>query len=267
MNMKKSNVLLGLLFFFAAFNLNAQSLMLSTTPDKVVQEGEVFSIDVKVKDFTNIISCQFAIFWDANVLQYIGVNNHSLPDVTSENVNPMFSNEGMIRFNWVTPDPSFAGFSLNDNMQIFTISFKAIGGPAMQSMVEISGDDNPDNPFPVEFIDEGDMEVPVNITSGTVTIDGVNASKETVTQDFTLFQNNPNPFRTQTNISFNLNQSSQTQLSIRDQAGKVVYETNGSYTSGLHTIQLSRDLFTSAGSYFFTLKTENATATRQLVVQ
>ncbi len=137
----------------------------------------------------------------------------------------------------------------------------------MQTMIEVKDDENVNNPFPVEFYDENDMEVPVEITSGTVTIDGVNASTESITRDFTLYQNSPNPFRTQTNISFYLNQPSQTQLSIHDHSGRVVFERNDDFMSGLHTIQLRRDLFTSAGSYFFTLKTENATATRQLVVQ
>ena len=52
------------------------------------------------------------MFWDPAVLEYVGVENHSLPSVTSENLNPMYAEEGRIRFNWVDPDPLFSGVSL-----------------------------------------------------------------------------------------------------------------------------------------------------------
>ena len=266
MNMKKSNVFSLLFLLLFAFSVTAQTLQLDTKPDKVVQEGEVFSVDVKVSDFTEIVSCQFAVFWNPQVLQYIGVNNHNLPDVNADNLNAMFANEGKLRFNWYDPSTTVAGVSMDNDEPIFSIQFKAVGGPAMSSMVEVSSDEAIPV-FPLEFVNAEGVEVSALIQSGRVTIDGVNASKETITQDFTLFQNNPNPFRTETNISFNLNQSSFAQLSIHDHAGKVVFERYADFAAGLHTIQVSRDLFSSAGSYFFTLKTENATATRQLVVQ
>ena len=264
--MKKINVTTLLFFLLFAFGATAQSLELDTKPDKVVQEGEVFSVDVKVDGFVDIVSCQFAVFWNPQVLQYIGVNNHQLPDVNGDNLNAMDANLGKIRFNWYDPSPMVTGVTLDSDKAIFSLQFKAIGGPAMSSMVEI-GADEAIPIFPLEFVDADGVEVTANVLSGRVTIDGVNASKESVTQDFTLFQNNPNPFRTETNISFNLNQKSFAQLSIHDHAGKVVFERSADFATGLHTIQVNRNLFSSAGSYFFTLKTENATATRQLVVQ
>lgn len=268
--MKKLNVYTLLVALFFSFSIQAQSLMLDTKPDKVVQEGEVFSVDVSAEDFDKVISCQFAVFWDPTVLQYIAVNNFNLPGIIdtsyTDNVNEMYAHVGKIRFNWVDPDPLFSGFTLDDDSPVFTMHFKAIGEPAWYSMIEVMTDEA--HPmFPIEFVNTDGVELGVEIDPGVVTIDGVNASKETITEEFTLFQNSPNPFTTTTNISFNLNQKSNTQLSIYDHAGKTVYENKAELTAGSHTIQVSRDLFSSAGSYFFTLKTENATATRQLVVQ
>ena len=269
--MKKLNIYTLLAAFLFSFSINAQSLMLDTKPDKVVQEGEVFSVDVSAEDFNEVISCQFAVFWDPAVLQYIAVNNYNLPGIVdtsdvNDNINEMYAHQGKIRFNWYDPDPNFAGYSLDDGAPVFTIHFKAIGEPAWKSMIEVATDEA--HPmFPIEFVNKDGIALDVEIDPGCVTIDGVNASRETITQDFTLFQNSPNPFTTETNISFSLNQYSDAQLSIHNHAGKVVFEKSADFTAGLHTIQVNRDLFSAAGSYFFTLKTENATATRQLVVQ
>ena len=49
-------------------------------------------------------------------------------------------------------------------------------------------------------VNKDGQEVDTEIMSGTVTIDGALAAKESVTQDFTLFQNNPNPFSENTKI-------------------------------------------------------------------
>ncbi|MEO1261943.1 MAG: T9SS type A sorting domain-containing protein [Bacteroidota bacterium] len=254
--------------FFLAFTLmaNAQSLLIDTKPDKIVQEGEVFSIDVTVNDFEEVVSCQFAVFWDPQVLQYIGVNNHSLPEVNSDNLSAMNADEGKFRFSWYDPSTNVEGVTLADGSAIFSVQFKAIGGPAMSSIIEV-GQDTAHPIFYLEFVNADSEQFEVNFNFGQVTIDGINSSRETITQDFTLFQNNPNPFTTTTNLSFSLNQRSQAQLSIHDHAGKLIFEQNENYSAGLHTIQIDRNLFSSAGSYFFTLKTENATATRQLVVQ
>ena len=254
--------------FFLAFTLmaNAQSLFIDTKPDKIVQEGEVFSVDVTVDDFISVVSCQFAVFWDPQVLQYVGVNNHSLPDVSNEDINVMSADQGKFRFTWYDPSTTVQGFTLANGTPIFSIQFKAIGGPAMSTMIEV--DQDTAHPiFYLEFVNKDSEELEVTFEPGQVTIDGVSAARETITQDFTLFQNNPNPFTTTTNLSFSLNQRSQAQLSIHDHAGKIIFEQNENYSAGLHTIQIDRNLFASAGSYFFTLKTENATATRQLVVQ
>ena len=262
MNMNKINVFFTFLAFAFALNLNAQTVNIST-PDMLVQEGETFQMEVKVADFDLMIALQFAVFWDSDVIEFVGTGDYNLPGLdVNDNFNVMGSK---MRFNWVDTDPTFSGYSLADGESLFTITFKAVGGPAMTSMVEIKGDEA--NPvFPVEFTAVSGV-VPVNAESGKVTIDGVSASSETITSEFTLFQNSPNPFRTQTNISFQLNQTSQAKIKIYDHSGKTVFEKNALYTSGLHKIQVDRDLFQSAGSYFFTLKTENATATRQLIVQ
>lgn len=264
--MKKINTLFASLSLLFALQLNAQDVTLMTQ-DMVVQSGQNFQLDVKVADFDVIATVQFAMFWNPAVIEYVGVADFGLPDVNvNENFGEMYTEDGKLRFNWIDPDPLLSGVTLVDGSTIFSVVFKAIGGPAQTSEFTITSDTVfPE--MPVEIINSSGDEMNVHIENSTVTMDGVNSTYETRTSDFVLFQNNPNPFTEKTTISFALNQNSDTQLSIYDQAGKVVFEQSKTYTSGPHSVQIDRNLFQSAGSYFFTLKTDNATATRQLVVQ
>lgn len=264
MNMKKSNVFSTLITLLAVFQLQAQMVTVMT-PDMTVDQGSNVQVDVKVEDFESIIGMQFAVFWDESVLEFVGINNFNLPGTTvADNFNLMNVQEGKFRFNWVDPDPFFSGVSLDDNASMFSIYFKAIGGPSSSTLLEVTGDTT--HPvFPIEFSDV-DGIIEVKLDPGTITIAGPNATEETITSDFTLFQNNPNPFNDLTNISFFINETTQAQLSIYDHSGKLVFQQKDRFMRGSHTIQINRNLFQSAGSYFYTLKTEHATATRQMVV-
>ncbi len=266
--MKNSNVFVFFLACLLSIGLNAQTLNL-ITPDMTVKQGDVFDMEVRVENFDTIISLQFAVFWDASVIEFQSVKDYNLPEVdiaANEQNYLMYGHLGKLRFFWFDPDTNFSGVTLDDGTAIFKIQFKAIGSNASTTLVEVASD--PDiPPLPLEFVNTSGQEVELDINAGLVTIDGTTSTKESVTQEFTLFQNSPNPFTDLTNISFYLNQSSKAQLSIYDHSGKVVLERVENFARGLHTIQVNRDLFTSAGSYFFTLKTENATATRQLVAQ
>lgn len=263
--MKKFNTFFFALTLFLSFHVNAQEVTVMTQ-NMTVEPDATFDLNVQVMDFEVISSVQFAMFWDSDVLEYVGVENFGLPDMSlSGNFFFVDTVPGRLRFSWVDPDPYFNGVTVDDMTTIFSVKMKAIGNPAQSTVFEVTSD--PVFPaMPVEIINTTG-EVPVNIENGTIVIAGVSSSFEAVTNDFVLHQNSPNPFADVTNIKFELNRTSNTQLSIYDHAGKVVFEQSKTYASGSHTIQIARDLFQSAGSYFYTLKTENSTATRQLVVR
>jgi hypothetical protein len=257
--MKKNNVFLLLIALFLTLGLHAQQVMLKT-PDMTVVPGANIHLDVQVENFDAITGTQFSINWDANVLEYIGVDNFGLPNVSVEgNFGTLDVSQGKLRFAWYQQE--LTGVSLDDMSTIFSVWFKAIGDPNATTQVMITND-----PIVIELVGTQGM-VPFQIDNGTVTIEGPNSSKESVTQDFVLFQNSPNPFTEITYISFNLQNNTQARLSIYDNSGKVVFQQNRDFNAGLNKIPVSRDLFQSSGSYFYTLETKKAIATRQLIAQ
>ena len=266
MNMKKLNTFLAAVAFLFTSLVQAQEVTVMTE-DMTVEPGSEYLLNVMVSDFEVISSVQFAMFWDSEVLQYEGVQNFGLPDM-SQNGNFFFDTEfpGKLRFSYIDPDPYFNGVTVDDNSTIFSIRFTAIGNPGQTTAFDITDDPWAVSPMPVEIYNTTG-EISANIQTGTITMAGANAASESLTNDFVLHQNSPNPFADVTNITFELNRTSNTSLRIYDHAGKVVFEQSKTYASGSHTIQIARDLFQSAGSYFYTLETEKASATRQLVVR
>lgn len=267
--MKKINICSALFTIFMAFSLNAQTVSL-TVPDKLVNPGEWFTIGIKAADFDDIASMQYSIQWNPAIIQFQSVSglNPNMPDFTVLNsFNSGFANDGRLRVSWYWFDPiTSSGVSLDDNATLFNINFKAVGGMGTNTMLEIADDTTVQPPFVVE-IANFDQEIGVNIDNGKVTISGVNASEETFTEDFTLFQNSPNPFSEITYISFNLNEGADAKLTIFDNSGKVVFSQNKKFPAGESRIPIRRDMLSGAGAYFYTLETARATATRQLIMQ
>ena len=101
-------------------------------------------------------------------------------------------------------------------------------------------------------------EAVVNGTSANVAINFNN----TVT-GFELAQNQPNPFRGATVISFTTPVAGEYTLTITDMAGRTVQSTSATAVKGANNVNVEMP---SAGIFNYTVKTSNFTATKKMVV-
>ena len=270
--MKKLNLFFILVgFFIFGTSLSAQVTLMANDAGGM-QPGETVEIDITVANFTDLVSVQFAVRWDPEVVEYSDLKNFGLSGLSNSmtnNGNFGFAqlDEGKLRFSW--SDPLGELVTLPDNTALFTIVFELVGNIGDQTSIEITEclDDVP--PIEIEIGDENGNPLPddqIIIINGNVSIGQISTS-ETETKDFTLFQNNPNPFDKETNIRFSLKNHTDTHLSIYDYTGKVVFEKIATLGSGDHSVKVSRNVFPSAGTYFYRLKTENSDSIRKLIVQ
>lgn len=83
-----------------------------------------------------------------------------------------------------------------------------------------------------------------------------------------LGQNEPNPFRTQTQIPFSLNKEEEVQLKVFSADGKVIYASRRYLSEGNHAWILNKELLgEEAGIFFYQLTTTTGTATKTMVKQ
>ena len=84
--------------------------------------------------------------------------------------------------------------------------------------------------------------------------------------NYVLSQNYPNPFNPTTRIDFSIPQRGQVILKVYDLLGReVAVIVNGMFEAGNHEVEFNANKLTS-GIYFYTIKTNNFTQTKKMIV-
>ncbi len=79
-------------------------------------------------------------------------------------------------------------------------------------------------------------------------------------------QNEPNPFKQLTSISFNLVKAGKATLTVRDIAGKLIRIVNGEYEAGMNTISFAKSDLNIVGVLYYTLESGNFSETKKMIV-
>ncbi len=146
-------------------------------PDVTAFEGETVCMDLTVENFAEIVSLQFSINWEPQILQ-LESYTCLLPQCGNGNFN--FDNTaGFAGFSWIySPDPA-NGVSFPDGMAIMQLCFSVVGNCGQVSPVDISGD-----PVGLEVVHVvsggGEPEVGILQNGGSVSVGCFNPNGLTV---------------------------------------------------------------------------------------
>jgi len=149
---------------------------------------DVVCLDFKVKDFTDLISAQYFVFWDTSILTYVSsmkMNLGSMGDVYDIFHSPAF---GMLASVWYNNSLN-QGVTLPDGTQILQMCFRIKGNCGQSAPVYISQNFNSSPPEPIEIIDAVTAGSPTgtNIgllsTPGTVSVNCLDPNSITVEMD------------------------------------------------------------------------------------
>ncbi len=132
-----------------------------TLPDITANQGDNVCLDVTVQSFTNIVSMQYSINYDASLLTYTGSQGYNLVNLSASNIaNP---SAGNITVSWLSNDLS-NGTTVTDGTSIFQICFDVTGSGGIAT-VDFSG-----TPVAVEVSDNNGNLISPIFESGSVTI-------------------------------------------------------------------------------------------------
>lgn len=81
-------------------------------------------------------------------------------------------------------------------------------------------------------------------------------SIEDIDSDFILFQNNPNPYLTETDISFSIPKEEEVTFTIFDVNGVLLHKNTEYYEAGSHIVKLDKRLNLPAGTMFYQIESE-----------
>ena len=173
-------VLLGLFFLPGpAGGLHAQ-LTFSIAPSTSTYEpGDAFCLNIEVQDFTDILSMQFSINYDAAFLSYTGSQGFNLPGLSANDIAMI--GVGNIGISWLSPDLS-NGTTVTDGTGIFQICFEVT---ALEGVTDVAFSGSP---LVVEIADvNGNLVTPV-LENGSVTIEAGSANVAFSLPDITASQ-------------------------------------------------------------------------------
>lgn len=134
--------------------------------EELVDQGEELDIFLTVSNFDSLVSLQFSINWDPDIISYIEFERLDLNSVA---IGQGQASEGILRFSWFSPEGVVE--TLPDSSRILRLRFLAVGPAASFTPVSIT-----DNPLPIQIF-KGDGEnsgefipVPLDLKQGRVRI-------------------------------------------------------------------------------------------------
>ncbi len=83
--------------------------------------------------------------------------------------------------------------------------------------------------------------------------------------ELTLFQNDPNPWKDETVIRFNLPATGEAEISIYDTDGKMLWANKEVYSQGTHLITLSKSMISAKGVLIYKIKYEGEVMSGKMI--
>ncbi len=124
-----TNLVLGwMALLMAVFQMSAQTTTFTVTPQTITgNPGDQFTVDIEVTDFDNILSFQYSMGWDSDVIEFVPpVSNltNTLGGFTPANFGTNNANNGVLTVSWL--DPNVSGVSIPDGTVLYSLTFEIL---------------------------------------------------------------------------------------------------------------------------------------------
>lgn len=209
--------------------------------DRAVEESEVFEVKFSASEWVE--GCQFTLEMDGlEVLEILPGENMSKENFA------LFPQKSLLTMAWETGGQ--AGF---------TLKMKA-GNQVCWNMLRISSQITPAEGYVLakERPISQYPNIPISKYRLELRVGNGNSS-------FELFQNQPNPFAQKTAITFQLPEAGSAQITVMDEAGKVLWSKSGNWLKGLNTVEIDLNGLSAAGVLYYKLETPTNSAVRKMV--
>ena len=227
-------------------NRSGASLNFATAEQDLLA-GQSYKVDITAADFRDIAGYQFTMQYNVDMLEFVSVDGKIL-DISAENFGLTNLTTGRITTSWNGKSLT----TLGDKEVLFTLNFKALKSGKLSkglfvnsSLTEAIAFNNNDEA----------MNVNLGFTNGDI-----------VSNSFALLQNQPNPFKEYTVISFVLPEASHASLKIYDVAGKVLKLVTGDYNKGMNNVRIDRADLPATGMLYYQLDTDTDSAVKKMII-
>jgi hypothetical protein len=215
-----------------------------TAEDRNVAAGESVAVAISGADFADVYGYQFTM----------SLNGASFAEIVPGAVDMTANNIGVLASDVVTMSyASRNGVTVSDDETLFTVVLKAEKAGRLSEMMSIGS-----AVTKAEAYTGADLQVS-NVTLSMRT-------KEVTADVAELFQNEPNPFRGATTVSYYLPEASDAVITVFDVTGRVVLVRKASANKGMNSEVFTKEQLGAAGVLYYRLDSGDFTATKKMIV-
>ena len=225
----------------------AKPLVLNTN-NAAISAGAQFSVSLATDENFTLSAAQFTLNFNPDLATYDGVQSPIL-GISDGAVSQKFVQEGLLPFAWYTHQS--AEFT-EDTELVFT--FTAKQDMMIADLFEI----NSTLTEAVAFSPAGEQyNIELNIQEAVSSL---------VEGAFKVYQNQPNPFSSQTVIGYEMPTAQSVLLTVFDLDGKVILTRNLAAEAGYNAVELTSTQINKTGVLYFQLNTAEYSVTKKMII-
>lgn len=207
--------------------------------------NNLVSLPIYADNFENIFGFQFTLEFDQNKYQLLNIEPGIL-NIDDSNFGLNKTDSGIITTSW----SSYESITVDEDSPLFTLVFST-SEPISDNVITISSE--------VTAAESYDKDM--NVQNVTLI-----RKSDSDSDNYSLLQNRPNPFKDITYIPFTLPEAAQAIITINDVNGKTVKTVSGYYDRGENTIEVRNDELGSSGVFFYRIESGTFFETRKMIM-
>lgn len=134
-----------------------------TAPEILAKRGETVCMDLLVKGFDRLLSMQYTLTWNKNILAFKELKSFKLPYLDLNDFGTNHTQDGTLTVAWI--DESLKGASLPDGSAVYQVCFDVKGKSGESSYFKIT-----DRPTSIEVVNLREKVIPLKKKNGKVTV-------------------------------------------------------------------------------------------------
>lgn len=223
-----------------------QTFVLTAT-NQTVKAGTQFEVSLNLTEDIALSAAQFTLNFDATKAVFNNLTSEIL-GLKKNNINEMYVDQGLVPFAWYTQSQKNLDADAN-----LVLTFTAIQDLTVADLFDIDSELT----AAAAFASDGTQyDIQLNIQDQDLDI----------SLSIALHQNQPNPFKGETVIGFELPSAQPISITIFDIDGKLLYTRALEGAAGYNTLALSADDIAQSGVLFYQLNTSDYSVTKKMIV-
>ncbi len=218
------------------------------TDDRHLTAGEAVDVQFRSRDFNEILGYQFTLNFNDNALLFMETESGALPKLGEENFGLALLDKGVITTSW----SNNIATGMEADETLFSIRFIAKQNVRLSDVLSISSQFTKSEAY--------------NTIGLLNPVLNFKLESKVQSKKFALYQNQPNPFKNETVIGFNLPESGTAKLKFFDLTGNLLNVVEGEFEQGYNEISVSSADFPLNGLIYYRLEFGHHFATKKMIL-